>query len=86
MIKTYQMLEIGNFDNKRSTFNVGRYLRPNVKCAEETEDYVDFLSNGFKLEEIRQWIMMRWNIHLTWLLLRTHLLPVQVYRQRQDKI
>ena len=40
------------FDNKRSTFNaVGRYLRPNVSGAEDSgEDYLDLLSNGFKLK------------------------------------
>ena len=40
------------FDNKRSTFNaVGKYLRPNVNGAEDSgEEYVDFLSNGFKIK------------------------------------
>jgi len=39
------------FDNKRSTSNaVGKYLRPNEAGAEDSgEDYLDFLSNGFKI-------------------------------------
>ena len=40
------------FDNKRSTSNaVSKYLRPNVNGAEDSgEEYVDFLSNGFKIK------------------------------------
>jgi len=40
------------FDNKRSPFNaVGKYLRPNEYGAEDSgEEYVDFLSNGFKIK------------------------------------
>ena len=37
-------------DNKRDTDNVVRnYLQPNSNLAEQSVDYVDFLSNGFKL-------------------------------------
>ena len=36
-------------DNKRDTFNVSsKRLFPNLSNAEATEDYVDFVSNGFK--------------------------------------
>jgi len=40
------------FDNKRSSFNaVSKYLRPNEAGAEDSgEEYVDFLSNGFKIK------------------------------------
>jgi hypothetical protein len=38
-------------DNKRNTFNVvNKYLIPNLSDAEASLDYVDFLSNGFKLK------------------------------------
>jgi len=40
------------FDNKRSSFNaVSKYLRPNQSGSEDSgEEYVDFLSNGFKIK------------------------------------
>jgi len=40
------------FDAKRSTFNaVSKYLRPNSSGSEDSgEEYVDFLSNGFKIK------------------------------------
>ena len=38
------------FDNKRSGFNVENYaLFPSDKAAEDTDDYIDFLSDGFKV-------------------------------------
>ena len=38
-------------DNKRNTSNVvNKYLIPNLSDAEASLDYVDFLSNGFKLK------------------------------------
>ena len=38
------------FDNKRSGFNVENYaLFPSDKATEDTDDYIDFLSDGFKV-------------------------------------
>ena len=40
----------GIFDNKRIGFNVENYaLFPSDTAAEDTADYIDFVSNGFKL-------------------------------------
>ena len=40
----------GIFDNKRIGFNVENYaLFPSDVSAEDTDDYIDFVSNGFKL-------------------------------------
>ena len=40
----------GLFDNKRIGFNVENYaLFPSDTSADDTSDYIDFLSNGFKL-------------------------------------
>ena len=40
----------GLYDNKRSGFNPNNHgLFPSDKAAEDTSEYIDFLSDGFKL-------------------------------------
>ena len=53
MIWTKPITSTGSWnvlDNQRGTYNVNRsYLQQNTSDAEGTVDYVDFLSNGFKI-------------------------------------
>tara|TARA_R100001129_G_C5227317_1_gene221464 strand:- start:42 stop:767 length:726 start_codon:yes stop_codon:yes gene_type:complete len=47
----------GLFDNKRIGFNVENYaLFPSTSEAEDTSDYIDFLSNGFKPRSTAQFL------------------------------
>ena len=49
--------EWGISDNKRNTYNVvNKYLFPNLSNADQTQDSLDFLSNGFKIRRTGDFI------------------------------
>jgi hypothetical protein len=74
------------FDNKRDSFNVmSKELNPNLSSAEGTElgaNPIDFLSNGFKLRVADSYINATGDHTSTWLLQKTHLLLLLLYRLR----